>query len=446
MKVLGDKAGLARHHHYHMKDQVPQCREELIRCEYQNLQPLIHPKQHQERSVLPTRLVTRQVMFLQPQKFGLRNSSPVLFQSSLSRFYTKMNNTALSYYFIGGIAFFISVDNVYSWYVNGCNKRLLNKTIEKGTRPDVGISGDKLVPRPVIVERLKKVLQPYEDQSFYYVVCGEHGTGKTTLTRIASREVRQVKDKDNKVIQDGGMGVIYVDVPVNPNLNKLDDAFGKALNFTFEEHISYTKLLARKIFGATEETNDPKWERAMDAFKHGSEVYKTKHKKPPVIIYDNVSRLMHKNPEILDILQDDAKDNADDQKYIAVFISSEDSVPRRMESRSAWSRAKKPVIEIGDFSKEESIKYLTEKRKINKVDAKKYMNWLVDALYQEANLNGSREEIQHCTTPPKAIASRKASKVLETNIFTYHPEKNTVSFQSQLVECYIWEKSDIFIK
>lgn len=37
---------------------------------------------------------------------------------------------------------------------------------------------------------------------------------------------------------------------------------------------------------------------------------------------------------------------------------------------SAWSHSKK-VIEIGDLSKEESIKYLTEKRKINKVDAKK---------------------------------------------------------------------------
>ncbi len=160
----------------------------------------------------------------------------------------------MAYYLIGGIAFFISGDNVYSWYVNRCNERLLNETIEKGTRPDVGISRDKLVSRPVIVERLKKVLQPYEDQSSYHVVCGEHGTGKTTLTRIASREVGQVKDKDNKVIQDGGMGVIYVDIPANPNLNKFGDAFGKALNFTFEEHISYTKHLVRKIFGATEGT------------------------------------------------------------------------------------------------------------------------------------------------------------------------------------------------
>ena len=71
----------------------------------------------------------------------------------------------------------------------------------------------------------------------------------------------------------------------------------------------------------------------MDAIKRASEVYKVKYGKPPVIVYDNISRIAHKNPEILDILQDDAKDNADDRKYIAVFVSSEGSVPRRMECK-----------------------------------------------------------------------------------------------------------------
>ena len=71
----------------------------------------------------------------------------------------------------------------------------------------------------------------------------------------------------------------------------------------------------------------------MNTFKHASAVYKEKHGKPPVIIYDNISQLVHKNPEILDILQDDAKDNADKQNYIAVFVSSENSVLRRMECK-----------------------------------------------------------------------------------------------------------------
>ena len=136
---------------------------------------------------------------------------------------------------VTGIVGVISVDLLYAWYRNRCNERLLNETVEKGTRPGAGISSDKFVPRPEIVERLKRIFQPYEDQSFYYMVCGEHGTGKTTLTRIASREV--------------GDGVVYVDIP--SDFEDLGEAFGKAINFAFEENISITEQLGRKILGIT---------------------------------------------------------------------------------------------------------------------------------------------------------------------------------------------------
>ena len=68
----------------------------------------------------------------------------------------------------------------------------------------------------------------------------------------------------------------------------------------------------------------------MKDFKHASAVYKEKHGKPPVIIYDNISRL---NPEILDFLQDDAYDNADKKKYIAVFIGNKFSTLNHMECK-----------------------------------------------------------------------------------------------------------------
>ena len=71
----------------------------------------------------------------------------------------------------------------------------------------------------------------------------------------------------------------------------------------------------------------------MKAFKRVAEKYKVKYGRPAVIIYDNVSRLAHQNPEILDILQDDAKDNADSRTYMAVFVSSEGLVPRRMQCK-----------------------------------------------------------------------------------------------------------------
>ena len=54
------------------------------------------------------------------------------------------------------------------------------------------------------------------------------------------------------------------------------------------------------------------------------------YRHPPVIVYDNIS---HADPNILDSLQDYAKRNADVQNYIAVFVCSEGSVPRRMECK-----------------------------------------------------------------------------------------------------------------
>ncbi|UZO18307.1 uncharacterized protein OCT59_009623 [Rhizophagus irregularis] len=73
---------------------------------------------------------------------------------------------------------FIPGDIIYAWRKNKYNAHLLNKTVEKGTRPIIDISDDELVPRPLVVERLKKIFQPNRNQSFYHVVCGEHGTGK----------------------------------------------------------------------------------------------------------------------------------------------------------------------------------------------------------------------------------------------------------------------------
>ncbi|CAG8505007.1 171_t:CDS:2 [Paraglomus occultum] len=414
----------------------------------------------------------------------LRNLRPDLFQSSLSRPYANSspsphtspekvsvydyfclclygnNKTAiLANIIVTGLVGLISVDLLYAWYRNVCNERLLNETVENGTRPEAGVSSDKFISRPEIVERLKRIFQPYEDQSYYYMVCGEHGTGKTTLTRTASSEV--------------GHGVIYVDVPAN--FNELGEAFGKAINFTFEERISFTRQLIRKIL---DQPKTSEWERALKAFKRASAVYKAKNGKPPVIVYDNISRLVYKNPEILDILQDDAKDNADDRKYIAVFVSSEGSVPRRME-----------LMEIGDLSKEESMEYLTKKRKINEVEAKNlyelvgsriielktvaddfvagqsfevirqqiltkvekkfdYAKLLPDQALHEAGkhvigaLIDSKEI--HTSVFRKFIGDEKFGEVLGANVFAYHPSRDTVTFQSQSIEYYIQENASIF--
>lgn len=48
----------------------------------------------------------------------------------------------------------------------------------------------------------------------------------------------------------------------------------------------------------------PKWKRALEAFKRASAVYKAKHNKPSVIIYDNIAKLelANVNPKVLYLL------------------------------------------------------------------------------------------------------------------------------------------------
>ncbi|PKY51000.1 hypothetical protein RhiirA4_531788 [Rhizophagus irregularis] len=218
-------------------------------------------------------------------------------------------------------------DIIYAWRKNKYNVHILNKTVEKGTRPKIDISDDELVPRLLVVERLKKIFQPNRNQSFYHVVCGGHGTGKTTLTRIASREVGQDKDKAQLILGDNG-----------------------------------------------EVYRRPKWRRALEVFKNAGTVTKQSTINFQSSFMNNISGLINANPKVLDTLQDDAKMSADHREYIAVFVSSEESVSR---NGVACSRAKNPVIEIGDLSNEESTKYLTKKRKINEAEAKNYTNWQV---------------------------------------------------------------------
>ncbi|CAB5382713.1 unnamed protein product [Rhizophagus irregularis] len=402
------------------------------------------------RSILLTRFITHQVMFSQPQKFAIRNSNPTVIIGKLV---------------VVSIISLILVDFFYAEYQNWYNEHLLNKTVEKDTQFKIDILDDEFIPQPLIIDRLKKIFQPNRNQSYYHVIYGEYGTGKTTLTKQAI-----------------GQGVIYVEIPADAeNIDDFGIVFGKSLNFAFEKHISFTAQLIKKILGDTNK-----------AFKRTGAVYKRKHNKPPVIVYDNIAKLINVNSKVFDTLQNDAKMNANDRKYIAVFINSEDLVSKRMESRSSsWSRVDKPVMEISDFSKEESMKYLVEKRKINKKEAKKLyelvggriveLKSVADKFLAEQTFEVIEQQI--LTEVKKKFNSAKllqnqiyheygkdvihtllnfkeidinlfkkyfkdesVNEVLKANVFAYHPSRDTVTFQSQSVMYFIQKNFSIFTK
>ncbi|RGB37037.1 hypothetical protein C1646_813604 [Rhizophagus diaphanus] len=209
----------------------------------------------------------------------------------------------------------------------------------------------------------------------------------------------------------------------------IHETFGKAIDFAFEK-VSVTGQWLRKIKSDVDTPKLSECAKALKTFRHASEGYKAKHDKPMVIVYDNVSHLVHKDPEILDILQDDAKHRADDQKYIAVFVCSEGvylrewnlAVPGHVQKR-LWGRIIELKTVADDFLAGQEFK-VVKQQVLNKVEKKfRPSELLPNDLYYE---------------------TEKLNEVLGSNIFSYHPEKNIETFQSQSVKFYIHENADIF--
>ncbi|UZO18306.1 uncharacterized protein OCT59_009622 [Rhizophagus irregularis] len=121
------------------------------------------------------------------------------------------------------------------------------------------------------------------------------------------------------------MGVIYVEIPSDTedkDVEHFGKAFRKSLNFRFEEHISFTAQLMKKILGDNGEADRrPKWRRALEAFKNSGTVYKTKHNKLPVIVYDNISRLINTNPKYLSAV----KEVSQEEWSLVVLVTCETS-------------------------------------------------------------------------------------------------------------------------
>jgi len=78
---------------------------------------------------------------------------------------------------------------------------------------------DDYVPRTDVESSLKKILTPGKVNN-YWVVSGEFGTGKTTIVQ--------------KVCNEIGKGIIYVDVPTNVEYFK--DALANAIGLNHRKH------------------------------------------------------------------------------------------------------------------------------------------------------------------------------------------------------------------
>ena len=165
---------------------------------------------------------------------------------------------------------------------------------------------------------------PTEESRLYPLIVGEHGTGKTSLIKLAVNSMNENEPK----------GVVYVDIPIECDLEvDVTKAMQEALGWSPDPLIdpsernycsSLLVLLEANRFAAVSLGG------ILQVLSHIAIKYKQEYNRVPVLIIDNANRLAVKQQRLLDLFQDYAKLTVDKEMVTVVFVSSEGYVPRRM--------------------------------------------------------------------------------------------------------------------
>ena len=68
----------------------------------------------------------------------------------------------------------------------------------------------------------------------------------------------------------------------------------------------------------------------IHAFRRSAKKYKAKYHKPAVLILDDIGGLAKKHPNVIEDLQNIAKDVADKEEFTFIFVTSEGTIPNLM--------------------------------------------------------------------------------------------------------------------
>jgi len=181
-----------------------------------------------------------------------------------------------------------------------------------------------IIPRNPLIEEIKEIITPTEESRLYPLIVGEHGTGKTSLIKLAVNSMNENKPK----------GVVYVDIPIECDLEvDVTKAMQEALGWSLDPLIdpsernyssSLLVLLEANRFAAVSLGG------VLQVLSHLAIKYKQEYNRVPVLIIDNANRLAVKQQRLLDLFQDYAKLAVDKEMVTVVFVLSEGYIPRRM--------------------------------------------------------------------------------------------------------------------
>ncbi|KAI0239630.1 hypothetical protein LSAT2_009639 [Lamellibrachia satsuma] len=214
-------------------------------------------------------------------------------------------------------------------------------------------------PRPGVEQRLRAILGPTFSNS-YYTITSEVGGGKS---RTIVEVVRELRRTDGHRKQGAP---IYVSAQQGKSF---PDCLAAAVNFHFDEHISFRYFLdcLLKIRPLPRRDEPHKLERVLDGIEESAFVYSKRFGRPAVIVVDGIDRLTRNMPEAVDKLLEKAKLWSDTNTVKMVFVSNSESVDRRMQKcPSCWSRAAAP-IHIGDLSDADATSFLQRAKHLESI-------------------------------------------------------------------------------
>ncbi len=181
--------------------------------------------------------------------------------------------------------------------------------------------GQKTLPKKVyftrnnLEQKVIKSISRGEKSGNYFLLVGEHGTGKTSLVQ--------------RIVQNSGGGMVYVSCPDNPL--EFGQSFAAAINYTS----IYEPSLFRKFFtklsilpsSAGITLPMPEFEACRKKFFQAAERYKRETGHAPVLVIDDVNKFCKDEvgKKFLLQLQDLAKECAvsfydDDLQLIFIYV------------------------------------------------------------------------------------------------------------------------------
>jgi len=368
-----------------------------------------------------------------------------------------------------GLLSTLSVDAIWAWNIERRRIPKVLRQFEIGSKNIHVGSNETYFERPKDESLVKHVVGQDAQPGFFNLVTGEHGTGKSTIVKYCCKEV--------------GSGVLYILVPSNPNL--FSDQLTKLINYDFQ-HVTFWSQVRSKYFG--KEIRSPKSELdvVLSAISEASKLFDKKHRRPAVLVIDNLTVLAKKDPETFERLIRFAKEEADGRSLVVTFVSSEGHTPRNILELSESSRLAN-VIEIGDLDENDATTYLHKRGVVSQYEEVLHFTGgrisLLNQAIIEIRQNFKPEEIgKHFNTKiskefsnnqlllpadPSEVTNRQrktwneliaihdsatkhvpwlefgrnvgllSNELLQENIFAYHTKDDTVSFQSKPVELYV---------